>query len=218
MNNLRKQIAHGTTLPARTKFGADIMGKLTDLGLSQKGLIVFARELLSNPAAIGAACPSSKKLARTIARQIPMPELGNIVELGAGTGVVTQALLDQGLSPRQIYVVERAKKLCRHLHKRFPDMHIIHGDAVELQEILGEASDQVDIIVSSLPFRSLPKQIAAQIEAQITKTLKKGGLMIQFTYDIRKNSVNKFKLLRHIYSKNVWFNIPPARVDVYKAP
>jgi phospholipid N-methyltransferase len=73
---------------------------------------VFARESIGRPAAIGAVCPSSRQLAQRIARQVPRGD-GVVIELGGGTGAVTQGLLDNGVRPERRIVVERSRHLSR---------------------------------------------------------------------------------------------------------
>lgn len=180
------------------------------------GLWLFARELLASPGHIGAAVPSSKFLAKAMAEQIPDSFQGIIIELGGGTGAITRALLERGISPRKIVVVERSKSLYEHLSKRFPNLNIIHGDAVDLDALLSDNELPVAAIVSSLPLRSLPKATVEKIKEALRQTLDPDALFIQFTYDLRKESSNLFTHLERINSKYVWRNIPPARIDIYK--
>src|SRR5690348_4415792 len=69
---------------------------------------LFLREWLVQPGIVGAICPSSHRLARSMAERIPVQGDGLVVELGAGTGAVTQALLEKGISPDRLRVVERS--------------------------------------------------------------------------------------------------------------
>lgn len=180
----------------------------------------FIRELISNPRAVGAACPSSRKLALQMASFIPNHLEGIIVELGAGTGVVTSALLDQGIPPHRIIAIERSSDLTLLLKRRFPQVTIIHGDAQFLGKILAphlsEKNKAVDVVVSSLPLRSLPKSVVQAIEKELTYLLGKEGRFIQFTYDLRTEVASPFRCFAKRTSKIVWCNLPPARVDVFQ--
>ena len=60
---------------------------------------LFAREMFSRPATVGAIGPSSGRLARSVASRVPCLGDGLVVELGGGTGAVTQALLQRGIAP-----------------------------------------------------------------------------------------------------------------------
>ncbi|MHB8564056.1 MAG: hypothetical protein ACYDDA_08960, partial [Acidiferrobacteraceae bacterium] len=83
-------------------------------------LRLFVKVLCSRPQTIGAPCPSSRRLANYMAAQAIASAKGTVVELGAGTGVVTQALLDRGLAAEKLIVVEQSPILAGHLRARFP--------------------------------------------------------------------------------------------------
>src|ERR1700722_19966931 len=93
------------------------------------GPLLFLRELLSNPASAGAPWPSSRHLGAKTAAGIPKGGSGLIVELGAGTGVVTQALLDHGVKPHRLLVIERSPTLFEYLRKCFPELRVVLADA-----------------------------------------------------------------------------------------
>ena len=173
---------------------------------------LFAREWAGGPAAIGAICPSSRRLAAQIARQVP-PGDGVVVELGGGTGAVTQALLENGVTPQRLIVVERSAAFVAHLRRRFPAVAVVRGDAARLSALLPRDL-RVDAIVSCLPLRSLPRHVTAAIVAQWRHVLDERGVVIQFTYDVRPRGA--VSLLDPDFaicsSKIVWTNVPPARV------
>jgi len=182
--------------------------------------MVFTREWLANPLSVGAACPSSQKLARRMASFIPYGFRGTIVELGAGTGVVTAALLERGIDSDQLIVVERSFELGQFLKNRFPSLTVIHGDAVFLDDLLrrhlGNEFRGVDSVVSSLPLKSLPAATVQAIGRQLDRLLVSRGQFIQFTYDLRPDPSGPFPPLSKCASKIVWQNFPPARVDVFE--
>lgn len=183
-------------------------------------LYVFLKELILNPRHIGAACPSSKKLATRIASFVPVFDDGYVVELGAGTGVVTAALLNYGIQPHRLIVVEKSKRLADLLSKKFPQIKVIQGDAAALSNLLFSTFDYsytpVTTIVSSLPLRSLPEHVVEQISRQIEQTMTVNGSLIQFTYDIRPSKSPTFPMFTNSCSKTVWRNLPPARIHLYR--
>lgn len=184
--------------------------------LKKMGLFLFVREFFQYPAVMGAAFPSSISLAKKVSSQIPRNQAGYILELGAGTGVVTDFLLQSGISPDQFIAVERSDTFCEHLKKRCPRANIIHGDAVNLSGLLGEKTGKIATIISGLPLRSLPSETAAAIGKQFEKVLMPGGTFIQYTYSWLKTHSSLPKSFKYSHSKHVYFNLPPARVDVYK--
>jgi phospholipid N-methyltransferase len=147
-----------------------------------------------------------------MARQVPSGD-GLVIELGAGTGMVTQALLDYGISPGRLIVIERSSRFVEHLRHRFPGTTVIHGDAARLAELIPQGL-HIDAIVSSLPLRSLPGDLRARVVAQWQHVLDKDSALIQFTYDIRPqtHTCPADHAFAVIASRVVWANLPPARV------
>jgi phospholipid N-methyltransferase len=174
---------------------------------------VFAREMLSQPAAVGAIWPSSCRLARSLASRVPLHGEGLVVELGGGTGAVTRALLQRGIAPGRLVVIERSAAFVRHLRARFPGTVVVQGDAAELEELLPPGS-RIDAIVSSLPLRSLPAKKAAAVVAQWRALVADGGIVVQFTYDLGGSEYQPLQGFLQRWSHIVWANLPPARVQV----
>jgi phosphatidylethanolamine/phosphatidyl-N-methylethanolamine N-methyltransferase len=173
---------------------------------------MFVREWVSAPRSIGAICPSSSRLAAAIARQVTRGD-GYVLELGGGTGVVTQALLEAGVPSPRLLVIERSEVFAAHLKARFGKVGVIRGDAARASELVPPDA-RVDTIVSGLPLRSLPRDEASKIVDQWRLILRPGGKVIQFTYDIVKPGqiahVGDDFVLRS--SETVWMNLPPARI------
>ncbi len=133
------------------------------------------------------------------------------MELGGGTGAVTEALLQRGIAPGRLTVVECSPVFVRYLRTRFPGVTILQGDAAELGELLPRGS-YIDAIVSSLPLRSLPAQEAAAIMAQWGALVGDGSIVVQFTYDLRRTEHLSLRGFLNRASDIVWANFPPARV------
>ncbi|MEJ2361003.1 MAG: methyltransferase domain-containing protein [Gammaproteobacteria bacterium] len=173
---------------------------------------LFLVELIKRPGAVGAVWPSSRALAFAMARQLPAEGTGLIVELGAGTGSVTAALLESGIPPGRLLIVERSPAFVQHLRRQFPKIKIIQGDATQLQTIVPENTG-VDAIVSSLPLRSLAAAEVSAVVEQWRRVLGTSGIVVQFTYDLRgliNENVGGFMEQAKCL---VWKNIPPARVS-----
>lgn len=176
--------------------------------------------MIANPRGIGAACPSSPALATRIARLIGHPEAGRVLELGAGTGAITKALLAAGLPPERLIPIERSERLSAHLRQRFPGLEILTGDACQLARLVqgrpGLPGEPITHIVSSLPLRSLRAAEVAAIFEGVRQVLEPGGLFIQYTYAVRRGTTTAPGL--HWCGRSVvWLNLPPARVDVFAA-
>ena len=171
------------------------------------------------PLKIGALTPSSKSLARAMAKQVDLADDGMIIELGAGTGAVTYALVEH-IPAERLLIVEREPKLYAILHAQFPQLKIVRADAVELGKVLEECGiTKICAIVSSLPLLSMPRGIRTQIETRMASTLNMGGKIIQFTYGPASPIPHdRWRSLR-IFGRRKQFvvsNVPPAHVWVYR--
>jgi phosphatidylethanolamine/phosphatidyl-N-methylethanolamine N-methyltransferase len=142
---------------------------------------------------------------------VPVKGTGLVVELGAGTGTVTQALLDHGIQADRLLIVERSAALATHLRSRFPQLRIIQGDAGNLGDFL-PADMPIDAVVSSVPLRSLPYAESRAIVEHRRAVLPVGTLIVQFTYALSgplRHLTNGFIQLA---SEITWLNFPAARV------
>jgi phosphatidylethanolamine/phosphatidyl-N-methylethanolamine N-methyltransferase len=96
----------------------------------------FLKSWLENPGRTGAVSPSGPGLAREMASRVDLTAEGPIVELGPGTGPVTEALLARGIDPSRMILVEYSEAFCALLEERFAGVKIIRGDAYTLAETL----------------------------------------------------------------------------------
>src|ERR1700692_1217109 len=96
----------------------------------------FIRSWIERPLSTGAVAPSSKILARAMARYVDPNSFGPVVELGPGTGPVTEALVEAGVDPSRLVLVEFNPAFCRILQKRYPDATLVQGDAYSLRRLL----------------------------------------------------------------------------------
>ncbi len=184
-----------------------------------RGWALFVLEALSSPRNVGALLPSSKALARRMARLAAERGDGLVLELGAGTGVVTDALLDAGIAPARLVAVERSAALAEVLRERFPDVRVLCGDAADLRRLLRRhlrnAAQGPVQVVSSLPLRVLPEPTVKAIVREIGSLIRNGGSWIQYTYALAHRRVPHG--FRRRTSAVVWRNVPPARLDVFTA-
>jgi phosphatidylethanolamine/phosphatidyl-N-methylethanolamine N-methyltransferase len=182
-----------------------------------KNTHAFLKTWLKDPSYMGAIAPSSSYLAKAMVSHISTTHPGIIIELGAGTGVVTQALLQSGILSHNLIVLERSPELASRIRQRFPYTRVIQGDAIDLQTFLQNESRPIHCIISSLPLRSLPKLTTDTILQQVANILGSGGKYIQFTYGIKKGLFPFQDYFQLVASKRIWRNLPPARVDVWEA-
>lgn len=183
----------------------------------------FFRALIENPLATGAVSPSGKALARTMASYVDVSVPGLVIELGPGTGPVTQALLDRGVAPERLVLIEYDPSFCRMLERKFPGVKVVQGDAYNIVRTLGaEILDRpVAAVVSSLPLLNRPEHDRIGLVREAFELLDPRGNFIQFTYGMvspipRRSKNGQSVAFSAQASAPVWMNLPPARVFSYR--
>lgn len=170
---------------------------------------------------MGAVSPSGRFLARAMARCVDPHAQGLVVELGPGTGPVTEALIARGVAPERLVLVEYAPEFCKLLRKRFPNTRVVQGDAYCLDKTLaGVVEGPVSAVVSSLPLLNKPDADRQSLLERAFTLMGQDGLFVQFTYGINSPIPLERTEGRLAYSAEgdtpVWLNLPPARVWRYR--
>lgn len=184
--------------------------------LTSGSTVTFFRQLRRRPRNTGAILPSGPVLAKTMAQAINPALDGPILELGPGTGVFTKALLERGIAPERLVLIEFNPDFVTFLKKRFPQVTVINASAFDLTRLWKEHNfPAIAGIVSGLPLLNFPKALGGQLIADSLDLLQPGGSYVQFTYAQRPSvpapAGAKVSLL-----KRVWLNVPPASVWVYQ--
>ncbi len=180
----------------------------------------FIRTWLENPKIAGAIAPSGRFLARALAQCVDPQARGPIVELGPGTGPVTQALLARGIAAEKLVLVEYDKSFCTLLAHKFPGVKILRGDAYKLADTLHGALEQKpSAIVSSLPLLTMPEPARLSLLRQAFELMGPEGRFVQFTYGVKSPVPTHLGDAMHFRSQAlapIWLNLPPARIFIYR--
>lgn len=172
----------------------------------------FMMVAFANPGLVGAVCPSSRWLASAMADAAQGAEL--LVELGAGTGSITEALVAQHPAV-PLVAVELQRGLARLLQQRFAHVDVRRASAHDVLETVHEQAPPRTVLVSSLPFQSLPAPWRDRTVDAITLFLRaeQRRRLVQYTYglkapfDLRADSE-----LQWTRVGRVWRNAPPASI------
>ncbi|MEX1036411.1 MAG: methyltransferase domain-containing protein [Sneathiella sp.] len=178
----------------------------------------FVRALLRNPRQIGAVAPSGPSLARAMAKAAE-PAGKRLLEIGPGTGVITEALLERGAAKDDLYLLERDAALAAYLDRKFPDIRVIVGDARIISELVSpDMVGSFGVIVSSLPLLNMKEADKICILEQIFSLLSPDGALVQYTYSARAplspELADRFGV-KGTRTTTVFRNIPPASVWKY---
>jgi phosphatidylethanolamine/phosphatidyl-N-methylethanolamine N-methyltransferase len=118
---------------------------------------LFFRQWLRSPKSMGAVIPSSRVLARAVTEAVSWAPGEHVIELGAGTGAISQGLIDAGLPPDALMMIELDRQLFDYLRTRFPAVRVVNGDATRLVDIVRQLGiTRVSTIISGLPMVTMP--------------------------------------------------------------
>ncbi|MDB6067266.1 MAG: Ribosomal adenine methylase transferase [Pedosphaera sp.] len=182
-------------------------------------LTLFLQELVNRPRQVGAILPSSKNLAKGMARWLSLDSDAYVLELGPGTGSVTEELLNHGLREDRLIAIEQSPKMADLLRGRFPKSKIITGDAFQLDKLLKRHSlhtESVGAVFSSLPLLNFEPRIAESLAKKIRALLPPEGKLVQYSYHLGNKQPKAAAHFHYVASKVIWLNVPPARVSVYR--
>lgn len=178
----------------------------------------FFRTWIGKPLTTGAVSPSGRFLARAMAEKVDPAGTGPVIELGPGTGAVTRALADRGIAASRIVAIEYNETFATLLHKRFPEIEIVVGDAYALEATLPQLEPgSVSAIVSSLPLFTRPPLERRRLVEQAMRLLAPGAPLIQFSYALVPPVPAANGLWTVECSDWILRNLPPARVWTYRA-
>ena len=192
---------------------------------SRAGTTLFLKRWLRNPLSMGAVVPSGRLLAEAMACTT-LAEMagrdGHVIELGAGTGEVTKALLAAGIPTDRLALVEREPELAAFLRRHFPGPRIVEGDAARLPRLLDQQGiGSAAAVISSLPLLSLPAEIVTGIVHSVFEVLPRGAALVQFTYGpsppVPKTLREELRLVG-TRGRRIWRNVPPAVVWTFRRP
>ena len=171
--------------------------------------LLFLRSFLAHPRQVGAVLPTSQRAVADMLDLVPLPQATLVVELGSGTGSYTGAILDR-LSPHaRLIAFEIEPAMADGLRRKVPDprLQVITGSAEDLLTVL--AGDRPEVVVSALPFTSLPAGLGRTILERAAQSLAPGGtlLVLQYSPFIASTLAQLFRSVRR---RICLINLPPA--------
>jgi phospholipid N-methyltransferase len=194
-------------------------------------LRTFVMEALANFPMVAAVSPSSRFLANAMLEPLPFSDTQVALELGAGTGVITHALLEQLPPNAKLLVFEINRRFVDCLEQDISDRRVIliHSSAENLRaELERRGIRRVDAVVSSLGLAFMSETQRQKVFEQLTPFLHENSVFTQYQYihglQFVKGRLCRFplrSLLRRYFvsvqSKIVWRNLPPAFVFTCRA-
>jgi len=177
----------------------------------------FLRSWIEKPLHMGAVMPSGRLLARTMAHYVDTHGTGPVVELGPGTGAITNALVERGVDQKRLVLVEYNPGFCALLRDRYPQAKVVQGDAYRLRDTLWNVlGAPAAAVVSGLPLVTKPMLTRLKLVRDAFAALSPGAPFVQFTYSVVPPIPKSLPGVTTEASERIWMNLPPARVWVYR--
>ena len=188
---------------------------------------VFLAAALRRPAQIGAVAPSSPRLANLLASVVPREGAPVVVELGPGTGAVSDAIARRLPPDARHLAVEVDTELAAYLRATRPSLEVVEGDAAQLNTLLAERGVQAaDAVVSGLPWALFGATTQKTIMSQVAQLIGPAGVFTTFAYvhgTVLARARQFRDTLREMFDEvlvtsTVWRNLPPAFAYVCRRP
>jgi phospholipid N-methyltransferase len=179
--------------------------------------LLFLRSFVAHPRLVGAVLPTSRKVVADMLDMADVPAAGLVVELGAGTGSHTGPILERLAPNARLLAFEIDPDLAASLSRRYDDprLEVIAGSAELLPDHIGDR--RPEIVVSALPFTSLPGDMGRRILEMTQRSLAPDGvfLVLQYSVFVRKTLRQLFGSVRQRWSP---INVPPAFLFACERP
>jgi phosphatidylethanolamine/phosphatidyl-N-methylethanolamine N-methyltransferase len=179
------------------------------------GPALFFKRWLANPLQMGSIVPSSPTLCRRIAALVRRDADEVVLETGAGTGVVSRALLAAGVPAERLVVVEIVPEMAEHLRQLMPGVTVLCGDAFEMPGLLPrQLHGKVGTAICGIPLVLLPLEQQRRYVQSIEAVAPGRGFLL-YSYCI--TSPLKHRELGLKANRRAWtpLNFPPASVWQY---
>jgi phospholipid N-methyltransferase len=189
---------------------------------SMSDFTLFLGKFLRHGTAIASVAPSSRWLSRLAVHNIDWRKAATLVELGGGTGPITQAIAERASAECRVVVIERDPDFARLLAQRFgelPNFEIVRGDVGDLMAILGDRGlTAVDHIISGLPVPSFTVRLQESLFRAVRSVLRPEGTYNQITeipWLYQKLYRRHFEHVQFVFEPR---NMPPAGAYFCRRP
>ena len=177
----------------------------------------FFQAFLRSPRIVASVIPSSSPAVRRVVRTADPAAANVVVELGGGTGCMTRALLEAMSPEGRLLVIERMAEFIPALGRIADErLQVVHGCASAIRaELAACGHPQADVIISGIPFSTLPRVLAAEIAREVHRALRPGGMFIAYQFNDRVADYTR-PLMGAPEIEFVLYNVPPVRLFTWR--
>ncbi len=174
---------------------------------------LFFSKFVAKGRQISSAVPSSPSMVGTVLQSVDFSRPATIVELGAGTGPITEQIVEHLRPHHRFVAVENDRDFCGILRRRFPEVTLLESDATRLADPLAKLGiHKVDYVLSGLPTPSLPPRAMLRLMHWLRDSLTPNGLFVQITVIPVLYLSFYRRLFDQVDYRSVWLNVPPGGV------
>lgn len=175
--------------------------------------LAFFQGFLKHPKTVGSIIPSSRFLERRVIRAAGVREARTVVELGPGTGGTTRALLRDMAPDARLLTVEVNPDFARILRAMRDRRLLVHcGSAADLPDILdGHGLPAPDVVISGIPFSTMPDALGRSILRAVWEALPVGGSFVAYQVRDRVGILGR-QVMGPAEVQRELRNVPPMRV------
>jgi phosphatidylethanolamine/phosphatidyl-N-methylethanolamine N-methyltransferase len=186
----------------------------------------FLTTALRHPRMVGTPFPTSAAVAATAAQVVPTTGTPVVVELGPGTGSISDGIHARLPEGARHIGIELGKDLVEHLRLHKPWLEVLHGDAGDLLELLGTLGvDRVDSMITSIPWSLLDDGTQRDILRQVATVLTAHGAFTALTYVPAEHNAGGRRFREHldatfdeVLTHTTWRNFPPIMHYICRRP
>ena len=177
----------------------------------------FFKGWIDRPKAVGSIVPTSSVTARRMASIVDIHSGLPVLEVGPGTGVITNAILRHGVRPSDLYAVEYSHDFVTHLRRNYPGVNVIEGDGFDLDATLGDKRDMVfDSVVSGVPLLNFPVARRVAYIDGLLDLIPQGRPVVQLTYGPKSPVPPGLGDYTVEHFHFIIRNIPPTQLWIYR--
>ena len=180
----------------------------------QDHILAFFKGFLDKPKEVGSIIPSSRFMEKRLVRFAEIERARVIVELGPGTGGTTKALLRHMNPDAKLLAIEINPDFAKLLERTIPDPRLlVHcGSAADIAGALEQHGlDAPDVILSGIPFSTMPKRLGLSILHSIDESLGEKGRFVAYQFRDRVEALGR-QVMGAPRMQIELLNVPPMRV------
>jgi phosphatidylethanolamine/phosphatidyl-N-methylethanolamine N-methyltransferase len=184
------------------------------LARDTRDAFLFFRTWLRDPGGVAAIAPSGRALAALITREIDASS-GPVLELGSGTGAFTAALIDRGVAPADLTLIEQNAGFARLLAARYPGATVLAIDAATIDRDGHDGGRAFGAAVCGLGLLNMPETVVEAILRAAFARMAPGAAFYLFTYGLRCSVPPETLARLGLTAERIgtaYRNLPPAGV------